>query len=68
MELELVLKGPFWLEISSNDLKDKIKKFEDNKESLYTSDKDFEEDINCLNKIIINKDNELEQIQKYLEC
>ena len=46
----------------NQDLKDKIKKFEDNEESTYRSDNDLEEDIKHLNKIIMDKDDELVQI------
>ena len=46
----------------NQDLKDKIKKFEDNEESPYRSDNDLEEDIKRLNKLIMDKDDELTQI------
>ena len=51
----------------NQDLKDKIKKFEDNEESPYRSDNDLEEDIKHLNKLIMDKDTELAQVQRKLE-
>ena len=44
-----------------------FKKFKDNKESPYRSDNDLEEDIKHLNKLIMDKDDELAQIQRKLK-
>ena len=41
--------------------------FKDNKESPYRSDNDLEEDIKRLNKLIMDKDDELAQIQRNLK-
>ena len=51
-----------WLKIHNEDLKDEIKKFKDNEESPCRSDNDLEEDIKSLNKLIMEKDDELEKI------
>ena len=51
----------------NQDLKDKIERFEDNKESPYRSDNDLEEDIKHLNTFIMDKDDELTQIQRKLK-
>ena len=51
----------------NQDLTDKIKKFEDNEESPYRSDNDLEEDMKRLNKLIMDKDDELAQIQRKLK-
>ena len=51
----------------NQDLKDKIERFEDNKESPYRSDNDLEEDIKHLNKLIMDKYDELMQIQRKLK-
>ena len=51
----------------NQDLKDKIKKFEDNEESPYITDNDLEEDIKHLNKLIMDKNDELAQIQRKLK-
>ena len=53
-----------WLKNHNQDPKDKIKKFEDNNESPYISDNDLEEDITHLNKLIMDKDDQLAEIQK----
>ena len=51
----------------NQNLKDNIKKFEDNEESSYRSDNDLEEDIKSLNKPIMDKDDELAQIQRKIK-
>ena len=51
----------------NQNLKDKIKKFEDNEESLYITDNDLEEDIKRLNKLIMDKYDEFAQIQRKLK-
>ena len=56
-----------WLKNHNQYLKDKIKKFKDNEESLYKIDNDLEDDIKHLNKLIIDKDDELAQIQRNIK-
>ena len=51
----------------NQNLKDNIKKFEDNEESSYRSDNDLEKDIKRLNKLIMDKYDELAQIQTQLK-
>ena len=51
----------------NQDLEDKIKKFEDNEEPPHRSDNDLEEDKKSLKKPIMDKDDELAQIQRKLK-
>ena len=51
----------------NQDLEDKIKRSKNNEESPYRSDNDLEEDIKCLNKLIMDRDDELAQIQRKLQ-
>ena len=52
-------EGISQLKNHNQDLKDIIKKFEDNEGPLYRSHNDLEEDTKHLNKLIMDKDDEL---------
>ena len=51
----------------NQDLEDKIKRSKNNEESSYRSDNDLEEEIKRLNQLILDKDDELVQIQRNLK-
>ena len=51
----------------NQDLEDKIKRYENDKDKTYRSTNELEEEIKCLNKIIMDKDNEIAQVQRKLE-
>ena len=55
------------LKSHNQNLEDQIKKSKNDEKLPYRSDKDFEEDIKRLNKLIKDKNSELAQAQKMLE-
>ena len=48
----------------NQDLEDKIKRFENDEKKPSRNTNELEEEIKCLNKIIMDKDNELTQGQR----
>ena len=60
-------KGISCLKIHNQNLEDQVRKSKNDSKSPYGSDNDLEEEIKRLNKLIIEKDVELAQVQRKLE-
>ena len=52
------------LKSRNQNLEDNIKKSKNDDESPYKSNDDLEEEIKCISKLIMDKDNELVQVQR----
>ena len=55
------------LKSHNQNLEDNIRKSNNNEESPYRSSGDLEEEIKCIRKLIMDKDNEFVQVQGKLE-
>ena len=55
------------LKSHNQNLEDNIRKSKNDKDSPYRSNDYLEEEINCISKLVMEKDNELAQVQRKLE-
>ena len=55
------------LKSHNQNLEDNIRKSKNDEESPYRSNDNLEEEIKCIRKLIMDKDNELVQVQRKLE-
>ena len=55
------------LKCHNQNLEDNIRNSKNDEEKPYRSNDDLEEEIKCMSKLIMDKDNELVQVQRKLE-